>query len=74
MSNSPSVEEAAFVGFAVLDELIQTLQAKHLITNDEAIQVLSTTADRLGQFERPEYQASSNFIRTVMVPAYRSRR
>ena len=66
MIQPPGTQEAAFLSFAIVDELISVLVAKTVLTETDRLDLLKTVADRLGKSTRTAAKPSARVLRQMI--------
>ncbi len=66
MTEAPGTDEAAFLAFAIVDELINKLIAKGVLTQADTLAMLDSLVDRLGEEPRALAKPGAEFLRKMI--------
>jgi hypothetical protein len=70
MTNAPGTEDAAYLAFTLLDDLLKLLVRKGVITNAECVALLDEAANNGSKQTRAIAKRTAGFIRDTMIPEH----
>ena len=68
MTETPGTPESALIAFTLVNDLLDMLREKGILTTDDVTSLLEAAADRLGKDPGFIAQRGAGFIRDSMLP------
>jgi hypothetical protein len=71
MADPPGSEDAAYLGFRLVDRLLDLLKTKGIVSPAEIVTLLEQLANDLSQDTRAVAQRSVGYVRNTMIPEHK---
>ena len=71
MPKSPGTENAAFIAFSLVNDLLHMLRERGILSADDITGLLKSTADRLSEDPSAVAKRSARFISNSILPEHK---